>query len=590
MSNPSDTQAAAPNTVQTIPQTTTDPTDLVLLIFIHGFKGTDSTFGEFPQRLQHILSESIDNTVVESVVFPAYETKGELNAAVVRFADWLTDLTVKREVANGGAGKAKVVLCGHSMGGLLAADALLEFVRTRPDKRAPLWPKIVACIAYDTPYLGLHPGVVKNGTNQAAQYARTAQNVLNSFRTWRSKTPSGAAAAAAGGAAAGAAVIAVGPAPIDTNTSPDPDTSKDGDETPKSPTTKTPTGESSEGTTVTSLWQKWAAPAALAIGGVVLAGTAAGTAYYKREEIGVGYTWVTDHLKYIGNLWSKEELEERLDRLLTLESRMGVLFHTFFTDIPASPPAYPSNRTFIVLPHRNSPLATHFMPNRNTLASDEIQAHTGMFDTKTNDGYYQLGLVTAKLIREAVFRARRVEADAQTPKSLPSALAQPRAPLQQPSTVKPAAQESVASPAPPASTAAVSPPAVAGGVAAAATTVAAASAASVAASASAPRPPAADDEDEEDDDDDDEDEEEEEEEEEHIPVMEKPHIMAEKVDATQAASAPKADEEAEDEEDDEEDDEDEDDDEEEDEDDEDEDEEDEDEDEEEGVQAQPAKK
>lgn len=37
------------------------------------------------------------------------------------------------------------------MGGLLAADALIEFVRTRPDKLAPLWPNIVACIAYDTP-------------------------------------------------------------------------------------------------------------------------------------------------------------------------------------------------------------------------------------------------------------------------------------------------------------------------------------------------------------------------------------------------------------------------------------------------------
>lgn len=38
------------------------------------------------------------------------------NAAVIRFADWLTNLTVQREVAygvGGGAGKAKIVLCGH---------------------------------------------------------------------------------------------------------------------------------------------------------------------------------------------------------------------------------------------------------------------------------------------------------------------------------------------------------------------------------------------------------------------------------------------------------------------------------------------
>lgn len=37
--------------------------------------------------------------------------------AVVRFADWLTTLTVEREVASGlGAGKAKIVLCGHRYG------------------------------------------------------------------------------------------------------------------------------------------------------------------------------------------------------------------------------------------------------------------------------------------------------------------------------------------------------------------------------------------------------------------------------------------------------------------------------------------
>ena len=69
------------------------------------------------------------------------------------------------------------------------------------------------------------------------------------------------------------------------------------------------------------------APAAVAIGSAVIAG-AAGTAYYKREEIGVGYTWVTDHLRYVGNLWNRQELDARLDQLLAIEARMGVLFHT----------------------------------------------------------------------------------------------------------------------------------------------------------------------------------------------------------------------------------------------------------------------
>lgn len=95
------------------------PKDLILVVFIHGFKGTDTTFVDFPARLQHVLNETIENVVSECIVFPAYETKGELDAAVERFADWLTTLTVEREVANGeggGAGKAKIVLCGHRYG------------------------------------------------------------------------------------------------------------------------------------------------------------------------------------------------------------------------------------------------------------------------------------------------------------------------------------------------------------------------------------------------------------------------------------------------------------------------------------------
>jgi hypothetical protein len=63
--------------------------DLLTVVFIHGFKGTDSTFLEFPERLQHVLTETIPNTSVgldfpssdtlpeylqvECIVFPAYE-------------------------------------------------------------------------------------------------------------------------------------------------------------------------------------------------------------------------------------------------------------------------------------------------------------------------------------------------------------------------------------------------------------------------------------------------------------------------------------------------------------------------------------
>lgn len=47
--------------------------DVLLVVFIHGFKGTDESFVNFPERLQHVLSETIQHASVECIVFPAYE-------------------------------------------------------------------------------------------------------------------------------------------------------------------------------------------------------------------------------------------------------------------------------------------------------------------------------------------------------------------------------------------------------------------------------------------------------------------------------------------------------------------------------------
>ncbi|KAF8969448.1 hypothetical protein BDZ97DRAFT_1962349 [Flammula alnicola] len=337
--------------------------ELVLLIFIHGFKGTDETFGEFPQRLQHILSETIPHATVEPVVFPAYETKGELDKAVIRFADWLTTLTVEREVASGvGAGKAKIVLCGHSMGGLLAADTLREFVNSRPDKDAPLWPKIVACIAFDTPFYGLHPFVVKNSVTKVAQYANTATTVgsalLGSFAGFTAKKAT------------------------------------------QTPAQSAPAQQSA--------WGKWAGPAAYAVGGAILAGAAAGGAYYKKDDLTQGFSWATDHMKYVGNLWDEAALEQRIEALINIERDHGVVFRNLYSRLPPNPPEFLTSRTFIVLPKYGSRSKDHFLPASNGIAADEIHGHTGMFGGSTNDGYYQLGLASAKIIRDAITSSRGI--------------------------------------------------------------------------------------------------------------------------------------------------------------------------------------
>lgn len=290
------------------------------------------------------------------------------NAAVEHFADWLTTLTVQREVANGqggGAGKTKIVLCGHSMGGLLAADALLAFVNSRPDKNAPLWPKIIACIAFDTPYLGLHPAVFKNSATKAVEYADAARSVVSDVFSLFGKT--------------GASSTVSGQPPL--------------------AIAATPTGESG--------WAKWA-PAAYAVGGALVASAAAGTAYYRRDDIGSGYSWATDHMNYVRNLWDEEALRKRMRDLNDVQVHLGVTFRSFYTLLPPAPPSFSSPRTFVILPQKTSPIAAHFLPAINHQAADEIQAHTNMFNPKSNDGYYQLGLDTAKIIREAVMAARGI--------------------------------------------------------------------------------------------------------------------------------------------------------------------------------------
>jgi hypothetical protein len=77
-------------------------------------------------------------------------------------------------------------------------------------------------------------------------------------------------------------------------------------------------------------------------------------------------------------------------------------FGRFYSVIPPTPLIDESSRTFIILPPEDSKSFSHFSPASNTLAPDELQAHTGMFSAKSNDGYYALGLETSKIIREAV--------------------------------------------------------------------------------------------------------------------------------------------------------------------------------------------
>jgi hypothetical protein len=75
-------------------------------------------------------------------------------------------------------------------------------------------------------------------------------------------------------------------------------------------------------------WSRWAPAAAYTVGGALIAGAAAGTAFYKRNELTSGYTYLQDHMKYAGNLWDENALKRRVDDILRAEQEHGITFRT----------------------------------------------------------------------------------------------------------------------------------------------------------------------------------------------------------------------------------------------------------------------
>lgn len=51
-------------------------------------KGSDDTFGDFPGDLKRLVGKQLPDHRVESIVYPKYETKGELAQATEAFVEW----------------------------------------------------------------------------------------------------------------------------------------------------------------------------------------------------------------------------------------------------------------------------------------------------------------------------------------------------------------------------------------------------------------------------------------------------------------------------------------------------------------------
>lgn len=183
---------------------------LAVLVFVHGFKGNDQTFGDYPSRLQHSIASTFGpESDVHAWVYPAFDTRGELGQCVHSFGEWLTTRIAELEMEtaskspDGKKELARVVLIGHSMGGIVVADFARSIAKRRgdsiPKRPDEIWPKIVGVLAYDTPCeylcspsnatpisnttpsdLGVHPGTFKNSATDAWGYVQQAQAVASS--------------------------------------------------------------------------------------------------------------------------------------------------------------------------------------------------------------------------------------------------------------------------------------------------------------------------------------------------------------------------------------------------------------------------
>jgi hypothetical protein len=176
------------------------------------------------------------------------------------------------------------------MGGLLIADAALGIKRSSDsaqDENAiphPMWPRIIALIAFDTPYLGLHPYVFKNGIDKYAEHVELAKNV-----------------------AAGFGLTSV--------------YGLFGNETKRE---EKPREEGKPTTPTTSRWSMPSVPTlktfASAAGAAAVIGGGAAAAYWRRNDLVGGWTWVTDHAVWLKNLWDSRGMKERLDGIAELRA------------------------------------------------------------------------------------------------------------------------------------------------------------------------------------------------------------------------------------------------------------------------------
>ncbi|KAL8896589.1 MAG: hypothetical protein Q9192_003005 [Flavoplaca navasiana] len=306
----------------------------------------------------------------------------------------------------------RTILVGHSMGGIVAAETLLNILFDQPippskpprDTTTPssaahttlsststsapsqvddnpidnghphnfMFPYIQGILAFDTPYLGLSPSLIAHG---AESHYRSATSAYSAFSELAGSFGYGAASDTAPKPRQQPPKAAL-PAP--------PSDSKDTNLLSASMTA------ASDDAAATPTWQRLGKYAMFAgAAGAVAAGGAA--AYLKKDALSSGWNWVGSHLEFVGCLVRGEELRQRLEKVVSIGKERGVGFADLYTVLGKGvvDGGEKKERTFCNVPKSKSNRA-HWMAEVNDKAREETGAHMSMFLPKENPGFYNM--------------------------------------------------------------------------------------------------------------------------------------------------------------------------------------------------------
>ena len=102
-----------------------------LVLFVHGFLGNETSFANFPLDLIQSIRQQYKIRNLEARVFPFFSTAGDPNKAVHMLYNWL--------ILNGTQPEYDaVIIIAHSMGGLIAADAIRKLWEVERNIKEPM--------------------------------------------------------------------------------------------------------------------------------------------------------------------------------------------------------------------------------------------------------------------------------------------------------------------------------------------------------------------------------------------------------------------------------------------------------------------